>query len=361
MFNSDDLLEALNNPKAEPEIGRPESRNSESITFSKNVFIPVTNACRNICSYCNFRSSNPSIMDRRAVAKVLESGREHGCKEALFTFGERPEDVEKIKDNLTDWGYSSSTDYLLDLCEDAIGYGMLPHSNIGVVTKKELSSLKEVNASLGLMLESSSDRLCEKGMPHELSPGKRPRLRLDYIENAGKLQIPFTTGLLIGIGESNEEIIESLEALKKLHDRYGHIQELIIQNFVPHRGTKMGKVEGPSTAKMLNVVEASKMVLPEVSIQVPPNLNPEWQSFIQIGVNDLGGISPVTEDYINPGHSWPVLDVVKSSIQMMGLNLRERLPIYPGYIKRRWYSDKMASLIEVYTDDDGLVKEVHAN
>jgi 7,8-didemethyl-8-hydroxy-5-deazariboflavin synthase CofG subunit len=297
-------------------------------------------------------------MSRSEVARMLELGRDHNCKEALFTLGEQPESVREIRNELRKWGYSSIAEYLLDLCKDALKYGLLPHSNIGVSTPEDLRALKDVNASMGLMLESASERLCGEGMPHEFSPGKRPDIRLGFIEEAGKLGIPFTTGLLIGIGETDEEIVESLIALRKLHERFGHIQELIVQNFVPHPGTRMEKAKAPSFERMLKTLYVSKAALPGVSIQVPPNLHKDWRTFIAYGADDLGGISPVTEDYINPGHAWPDLKHVESVITGMGLNLRQRLPIYPKYIKLGWYSDEIAHLIESYTDEDGLVKDV---
>ncbi len=348
----------LNTPSDKLSALKPDRINFRTVTFSKNVFIPVTNACRNKCAYCGFRSSTPRIMSRADVAKILESGKKHGCKEALFTLGEHPESVKEIKEDLRSWGYSSITEYLRDLCEDAIGYGLLPHSNIGVSTSEDLKTLKDVNASLGLMLESVSERLCGKGMPHELSPGKRPDVRLKFIGEAGKLKIPFTTGLLIGIGETNKEIIDSMKALRKLQDRHGHLQEIIIQNFVPHPGTPMENAKAPSTDKMLKVVIASRTAFPDVGIQVPPNLISDWRAFIAYGVDDLGGISPVTEDYINPGYVWPKLEEITSAVTGMGLNLRERLPIYPNYIKRGWYSNAIEPLVEGYSDEDGLVKDV---
>lgn len=358
MREKEELLSALNTP--DEGISALKRVSTSTITFSKNVFIPLTNACRNRCGYCGFRSSTPTIMSRREVAGILEAGREHGCKEALFTLGEYPESVKSIRNELKSWGYSSTTEYLLDLCEDAIERGLPPHSNIGVSTIEDIKLLKDVNASMGLMLESASDRLCGRGMPHEFSPGKRPSARLRFIEEAGRLRIPFTTGLLIGIGETNEEIAESLMALRKLQDRYGHIQEVIIQNFVPHPGTPMENAKSPSSSTMLKVVSASKLALPDAGIQVPPNLSPNWQAFMSYGASDLGGISPVTKDFINPEHPWPEIENIRSAVAKMGLNLRERLPIYPRYIKKGWYSDEVASLIESYTDDDGLVSDAPA-
>ncbi|MDI6654975.1 MAG: 7,8-didemethyl-8-hydroxy-5-deazariboflavin synthase subunit CofG [Candidatus Hydrothermarchaeota archaeon] len=327
------------------------------VTFSKNVFIPLTNACRNRCAYCGFRSDAPQIMSRAEVLRILEEGKKQRCKEALFTFGEMPESSDKIRRQLKEWGYSSVLEYLYELCEDAINCGLLPHSNAGVIERKEMKMLSEVNASLGLMLENASERLCKKGMPHEHSPGKHPKLRLKVLENAGKLKIPFTTGLLVGIDETFEEILYSLRKIKKINDRYGHIQEIIIQNFKAKKNTPMQDSAEPSLHKMLTVVRAARLILPNMNIQVPPNLNPDtWQIFLSFGANDLGGISPTTKDYINPEADWPKIEKMKILAQKLGLKLRERLPVYPEFIKRGWYSKKLEELIKSYVDEDGLVK-----
>ncbi|MEE8167684.1 MAG: 7,8-didemethyl-8-hydroxy-5-deazariboflavin synthase subunit CofG [Candidatus Hydrothermarchaeales archaeon] len=347
-------------------LEQPEAQFSEIIsmalprrvTYSKNVFIPLTNACRNRCSYCGFRSDKPMIMSRRQVKDVLTSGRKEGCKEALFTFGEKPESVKEIKTKLKSWGYSSAIEYLYDLCEDALALGLLPHSNPGVMNYGEMKALKEVNASLGLMLENSSARLCQEGMPHEFSPGKRPEVRIKVLEDAGKLRIPFTTGLLIGIGETDSEIADSLSTLSNLQEKHGHTQEVIIQNFRPHRGTPMQDKQGPSLLRMLKVVAAARAVLPDIGLQVPPNLNRMWQVFLLFGANDLGGVSPVTKDYINPEYDWPKIEAVKAVAAEMGVSLKERLPIYPKYIRQGWYATRLGELIERYADEEGLVHEV---
>ncbi|MEE8402537.1 MAG: 7,8-didemethyl-8-hydroxy-5-deazariboflavin synthase subunit CofG, partial [Candidatus Hydrothermarchaeaceae archaeon] len=272
-----------------------------TVTYSKNVFLPLTNACRNACAYCGFRSDEPTIMERREVLSVLKSGRKAGCKEALFTFGERPESNDRIKKTLHGWGYANMTEYLLDLCRDAIRLGLLPHTNAGILERDEMMALKEVNASMGLMLESASERLCGKGMPHENSPGKLPEVRLEAIKNAGKLKIPFTTGLLIGIGETPEEVLYSIEKIKGLNDRHQHIQEVIIQNFKPKAGTRMEGRPEPGPKQMVDAVRTVMAVMPDMHVQVPPNLNPEtWPALVSEGVDDIGGIPPTTKDYINP-------------------------------------------------------------
>lgn len=327
-----------------------------TVTYSKNVFLPLTDACRNACAYCGFRSDEPAIMERKEVLSVLKSGRKAGCKEALFTFGERPESDERIKKTLLGWSYSSVTEYLFDLCRDAIKLGLLPHTNAGALEKDEMKALKEVNASMGLMLESASERLCEKGMPHENSPGKRPDVRLRTIENAGKLEIPFTTGLLIGIGETPDEILDSIEKIKKINERYGHVQEVIVQNFRPKKGTPMEGWPEPALAQMSDAVRAVRRIMPEMHIQVPPNLNPDtWPALVLAGVDDLGGISPTTKDYINPEAEWPDIKRLLSMAGKIGITLGERLAIYPEFIKRGWYPEEIGKLIKRYTDAEGLV------
>lgn len=328
------------------------------ITYSKNVFLPLTNACRNACAYCGFRSDAPTIMERREVLTILKSGRKAGATEALFTFGEQPESFEHIKKTLRGWGYESMTEYLLDLCRDAIKIGLLPHTNSGVIRKEEMKALKGLVASMGLMLENSSRRLCEKGMPHEKSPGKIPGVRLKTMEDAGKLKIPFTTGLLIGIGETEEEVLHSIEKIKKVSDRYGHIQEVIVQNFKPKKGTIMERCKEPALKQMANAVKAVRQSLPDMHIQVPPNLNPDrWPKLLSAGIDDLGGISHVTKDYINPEAEWPDIERLSSISGKLGITLRERLAIYPEFIKKGWYSEEIGELIGTYTDKEGLVIE----
>ncbi len=325
------------------------------ITYSRNVFIPLSNACRNACAYCGFRSEKPWIMPLWKVERILLDGAKRGCKEALFTFGEKPESDQAIAKQLHRWGYSNVLEYLRDLCLLALKHGLLPHSNPGVLTREELKALKEVNASMGLMLENSSPRLCLQGMPHYLSPGKDPMLRLRTLENAGKLRIPFTTGLLVGIGETMKEIEDSLREIAELHSRYGHIQEVIIQNFRPKKGTPMEACREPSAYHMIWAIKLAKKHLPNISLQVPPNLNPHtWGVYLLFGADDLGGISPVTSDCINPSDAWPRIGEVESRLASMGYRLKERLPIYPEYVSRGWYSEELKPLIIKYADRNGL-------
>lgn len=297
-------------------------------------------------------------MEKGEVDKALKEGLKKGCKEALFTFGERPEGYKKMRDFLEMRGYENFLEYLYDLCERAIDLGLLPHTNAGILGKGELRYLKDVNISMGLMLENASERLCEEGEAHEHSPGKSPKLRLEMIENAGKLKIPFTTGLLIGIGETNEEIIDSLLALKRIQQKYGHIQEIIVQNFVPKPGTPMENEPGPSLEKMIKATVATRLLFEDMSIQVPPNLNPGREEvFLKCGANDFGGVSPVTFDYINPESHWPEIGYLSSKVRGSGFELRERLAIYPRFVKKGWYTERLKSLVDEYADSEGLVRE----
>jgi FO synthase subunit 1 len=297
-------------------------------------------------------------MERKEVLSVLEAGRKAKAKEALFTFGERPESDENIKKTLQDWGYSNMTEYLLDLCRDAIKVGLLPHTNAGALEYEEMKALKEVNASMGLMLESASERLCEGGMPHENSPGKRPDVRLKTIENAGKLKIPFTTGLLIGIGETPEEVHESILKINELDSRYGHIQEVIIQNFMPKSGTPMENWPEPGAKQMIDAIRAVKGVMLDMPVQTPPNLNQDrWPVFVKEGVSDIGGIPPTTKDYINPEAEWPDIRKLKSVAEKQGITLEERLAIYPKFIKKEWYSESIGELIKKYAGSEGSANE----
>jgi len=284
------------------------------------------------------------------VISILENGVRAGCTEALFTFGEYAEEVPEYNLMLEEIGYSSTLDYLLFLCETAIDIGILPHTNAGVMTRSELEVLKPLNASMGLMLESTATLEA-----HKDCPGKIPERRLETIREAGKLQIPYTTGLLIGIGESLEDRIESLEAIASLHREYGHIQEVIIQNFAPKPGTPMENFPEPTVEEMMDAVSLSRRILPpDVSVQVAPNLI-DPKALIGKGVTDLGGISPLTIDWINPEAEWP--DVKDLQKKLGDIPLRERLPVYPQYVKRGWYSERIGSLIERLSNNEGYRKQ----
>ncbi|HTX44506.1 MAG TPA: 7,8-didemethyl-8-hydroxy-5-deazariboflavin synthase subunit CofG [Methanocella sp.] len=318
------------------------------VTYSRNVFIPVANMCRNNCGYCGFRrdvGSREAFIVRPEVAhETLKRAAGMGCLEALFTCGDSPADPGFFEE-LGRLGYGALTEYVYDLCLDAIGLGLLPHTNCGVLSFEELKKLKEVNASMGLMLETTAE------LPaHRLSPMKKPALRLKCMEDAGKLRIPFTTGILVGIGESWDDRRRSLEAIRGLHEKYGHIQEVIVQNFVPKLNTRMRDVAPPAVEDMIRVLRMALEILPkDIAIQAPPNLTTHLGEFLEAGASDIGGISPVTEDYINPECRWPTLDELKA----MGLILKERLPIYPKYVKMGWYCKPVEQIIREHSDGDG--------
>ena len=327
--------------------------NPRFVTYSKNVFIPVTNICRNHCAYCGFKREpehpDARLMEPEEIIPILKNGVKAGCTEALFTFGEYAEEVPEYRKWLKELGYASTLEYLLFLCETAIEIGILPHTNAGVMTYSELEALKPLNASMGLMLESTATLEA-----HKDCPGKVPERRLKTIREAGELQIPYTTGLLVGIGEKREDRIESLEAIANLHREYGHIQEVIIQNFAPKPGTPMENYPAPAQEDMIDTIVLARQLLPsEVAVQVAPNLI-DPKALIEKGVSDLGGISPLTIDWINPEAEWP--DVKYLQLKLGQIQLRERLPIYPQYIKRGWYSEKISELITKLSDSEGYRK-----
>jgi FO synthase subunit 1 len=329
-------------------------RDTNRITYSKNAFLPLTDICRNECGYCTFKK-NPEdeeariLMNYDEIFAVLKEADKWGCKEALFTFGERPEEFNEVKAALEDLGFQNMIEYLYFICDETLkNTGLLPHSNPGVLKKSELKILREVNASMGLMLETTSKRLM-KTIVHEKSPGKSPDLRIKTIENAGKLKIPFTTGLLIGIGETIEERAESLLEIKRLNDKYGHIQEIIIQNFKPKPGIPMESWTEPSLMEMIKMVAVTKLIFPNTGVQVPPNLNKRnAQVFLFAGADDWGGVSPVTKDYVNPEAPWPELDDLKKMTEEMGLFLNERLPVYPDFINETFLSEKIRNKINSF-------------
>ena len=320
-------------------------RKTHVITFSKNVFLPLTNICRNDCGYCTFRR-DPEAPDAKLVLTPLEvmntlrKADTYQCREALFTFGEQADKYPQVKDALEKIGFRGMLDYLYYLCERTLHEtDLLPHSNPGILRKNELKKLKEVNASMGLMLENSSPRLMDNPA-HKNSPGKDPKLRIKTIENAGKLSIPFTTGLLIGIGESLEERADSLLELRRIQDKYDHIQEIIIQNFKPKPGIEMEKQPEPSLFDMIRMVAVTKILFPECGVQVPPNLNHNTAPlFILSGADDWGGVSPLTQDYVNPESPWPELDYLEQVTQEIGFDLEERLPVYQKYVNKEFLSE----------------------
>ncbi|MDC3124037.1 5-amino-6-(D-ribitylamino)uracil--L-tyrosine 4-hydroxyphenyl transferase CofH [Gammaproteobacteria bacterium] len=310
-----------------------------TVTYSRKVFIPLTHLCRDVCHYCTFaqvpRKVMAPYMSIDEVLDVARHGAAMGCKEALFTLGEKPElRYKAARDALAEMGYESTTDYLFAAAKAVFEEtGMLPHLNPGNLEPEELARLKTVSPSMGIMLESASERLCEKGMPHFGSPDKVPAVRLQTLANAGIAQVPFTTGILIGIGETRLERIESLLAIRAIHEQYGHVQEIIVQNFRAKPETKMVNAPEPDLNELLWTIAIARLIFgPTMSVQAPPNLSPGvLPQIVHAGINDWGGVSPVTPDFVNPEAPWPHLDELARETASAGKFLTERLTMYPDY------------------------------
>src|SRR5437588_5774954 len=312
----------------------------KTVTFSKKVFIPLTTLCRDYWSYCTFRKDpgqpGANFMRPEEVLEVAEEGKRAGCKEALFSLGDQPERIfPEAREFLRRQGYARTLDYLAAMCELVLERtGLLPHANPGVMDGAALDKLKESNASVGLMLENLSVRLMGDGLPHANAPDKVPALRLRTIEEAGKRSIAFTTGILIGIGETMEERIDSLLAIRKMHEKYGHIQEVIVQNFRAKPQIPMAHHVEPSLEEMLRTLAVARLILgAEMNLQAPPNLSYEgFPRLLDAGINDWGGISPVTKDFINPEAAWPQISKLQKETEERGFLLRERLALYPEFV-----------------------------
>lgn len=315
-------------------------------TFSPKVFLPLTNICRNRCDYCSFRRSPGDdgawTMTHAEVRDWLAGGRTQGCVEALFCLGDKPERAfGSYRRTLATLGHGSTVDYLEWAALQALELGLLPHTNAGILSADDMRRLKRVNVSLGLMLENVSPRLCEPGMPHHKAPDKRPEVRLQMLAEAGAQRIPFTTGILIGIGETRRERIDSLLAIRALHRRFGHIQEVIVQNFTPRPDIPMAQTSPADDLEMAHAVSMARLILDgDVSVQSPPNLNARRNALLlRSGINDFGGISPLTPDYINPRHPWPHLSQLAGVCREQGFDLMPRLPIYPRFRERGGFLD----------------------
>ncbi|HWO43272.1 MAG TPA: 7,8-didemethyl-8-hydroxy-5-deazariboflavin synthase CofG [Candidatus Eisenbacteria bacterium] len=337
-----------------------------TVTFSPKVFVPLTNLCRDFCGYCTFRKApdeaGAKTMTIDEVLSVARRAKLLGCAEVLFSLGDKPEAIyPEMKTFLAQLGMRRTLDYLYLGCEAVLDETeLLPHSNPGLMGRRDLARLRDVNASMGLMLENASGRLARPGGPHDRAPDKKPSLRLRMIEEAGKLRIPFTTGILIGIGETWEERIDSLLAIRDVHRRYGHIQEVIIQNFRAKPEIPMRDHPEPTVEDMLRTIALARLIFGgEMNIQAPPNLAPDsYELYLKAGINDWGGVSPLTPDFINPEAPWPELQVLRDKTTAAGFELKARLPIYPEFIARgdRFLSARLLPLIERWRGDDGLMK-----
>ena len=336
------------------------------VTYSRKVFIPLTHLCRDVCHYCTFaqapRNLTQAFMTIEQVLEVARQGAEMGCKEALFTLGDQPEARYNLaREELERMGYASTLDYLR-ACAEAVltETGLIPHLNPGVMTAEQIASLREVSASMGIMVESLSERLTEKGMPHYGSPDKTPAARIATLRAAGEAKVPFTTGILIGIGETRAERIESLLAIRDIHDEFGHIQEIIIQNFRAKPDTKMHDAPDPPLSELLWTIAVARLIFgPEMSVQAPPNLSPDGlQPIVDAGINDWGGVSPLTPDFVNPEAPWPHLDKLAADTAACGKHLVERLTVYPRYAQRAeaWVDRKLLTKVLHAIDADGYAR-----
>jgi FO synthase subunit 1 len=328
---------------------------ASELTFSRNVFLPLTTACRYTCTYCTYYDvpGEATLLSPEEVRETLRVGADAGCTEALFTFGDEPDDrYTAVHDQLAEWGYDGVLGYLRDCCEMAMDEGLLAHSNPGDLTEAEFERLAPVNASMGVMLETTADVPAHSG-----GRRKTPGQRLNTVRAAGEVGVPFTTGILVGIGETWRDRAESLLAIRELHERHDHVQEVIVQNVVPNERSSF---ERPSVETMRRVVAMTRAALPEeVSVQVPPNLSPT-RDLLDCGVDDLGGVSPVTDDYVNPDYEWPALRELRDVADAGGVPLYERLPVYERYLPERhrrpefdgrpatgaWLSDRVRAAID---------------
>jgi 7,8-didemethyl-8-hydroxy-5-deazariboflavin synthase CofG subunit len=338
------------------------------ITYSRKVFLPLTNLCRDYCGYCTFRRDpgepGAHTMTPEEVLAVARAGEKLGCTEALFSLGDKPELLfPEMRDTLRHLGYKSTLHYLESMCELVLREtSLLPHPNPGLLSAEWIARLAAVSPSMGLMLETTSRALLAPGAAHDNAPDKIPAKRLRTIEEAGKQRVPFTTGLLIGIGETLADRVDTLLAIRDLHERYGHIQEVIVQNFRAKPSIPMAHAPEPSQGEMLRTVAVARLLMPTVNIQAPPNLNaPYYEDLLDAGINDWGGVSPLTPDYINPEKPWPHLEQLRLRTESKGFQLRQRLPVYPEFLSSLMSrSGLLAEKLEIARDSQGLAREMRA-
>ncbi len=337
------------------------------ISYSRKVFIPLTKLCRDVCHYCTFaerpRAGRPAYLSPEDVLTIARAGAAAGCTEALFTLGDKPElRYRAAREALAARGHATTIEYLREMCALVLDEtGLLPHVNPGVMTREEIAALRKVSASMGIMLESSSARLCEPGGVHYGSPDKLPEVRLEMMRQAGELAVPFTTGILIGIGETRAERLESLAAIADLHRAHGHIQEVIVQNFRAKPKTKQANAPEPDLDDLLWSIAAARLILPaEVHVQAPPNLSPGvYEKLIGAGIDDWGGVSPVTPDHVNPEAPWPAITTLAERTASFGKVLVPRLPVYPAYAHaaERWLAPAIATRVRRAIDADGWARD----
>jgi FO synthase len=336
------------------------------ITYSRKVFIPLTNLCRDYCGYCTFRRDpgqpGAHTMTPEQVLEVARAGEKMGCTEALFSLGDKPELVfPEMRETLRRLGYKSTLHYLEAMCELILRETtLLPHPNPGLMSAEWIARLAKVSPSMGLMLETTNASLLAAGAAHDNAPDKVPAKRLHTIEEAGKQNVPFTTGLLIGIGETLEDRVDTLLAIRELHRRYGHIQEVIIQNFRAKPEIPMRDCPEPTQGEMMRTIAVARLLMPEVNIQAPPNLSaPYYDELLDAGINDWGGISPLTPDFINPEKPWPHLEQLRARTEAKGCPLRQRLPVYPEFLlKVTRQPGLLAEKVKAAADTEGYARRL---
>ena len=337
-----------------------------TISYSRKVFIPLTHLCRDVCRYCTFAHrpvrGERAFLSPEQVLEIARAGERAGCREALFTLGDKPElRYAAARDELRELGHATTLSYLAAMCELVLREtSLLPHVNPGVMTSADIAMLRAVSVSQGIMLESTAERLCEKGGVHHGSPDKAPALRLATLQAAGELSVPFTTGILIGIGETREERIDALLAIRALHERYGHIQEVIVQNFRAKPGTGMAGAPEPELDELMWTLAMARLIFgAQMNLQAPPNLTPQaYRSLIAAGLNDWGGVSPVTPDHVNPEAPWPEIARLQEQTERAGKVLVERLAVYPGYCRdaTRWQDPALVARVLRAVDADGFAR-----
>jgi FO synthase len=339
-----------------------------TVTFSKKVFVPLTTLCRDYCGYCTFRRDpgepGAHTMTPDEVVALVQAGARLGAKEALFSLGDKPEArFPEQRAFLRRQGHRTTLGYLRAMCALTLAEStLLPHANPGVMAERDLAALREVNVSMGLMLETVSERLLGPGLAHDNAPDKVPARRLKTIALAGKLQIPFTTGILIGIGETPRERVDALVAIRDLHERYGHVQEVIVQNFRTKPRIPMREASEPSFEDLLRTLAVARLVLgPDVNLQAPPNLSPgAYPRLLAAGLNDWGGISPLTLDHINPERPWPLIPELRRATESEGFVFRERLAVYPEFARRpEFVAESLRPRVDALVDAGGLVKDIY--